>query len=261
MTRETMGAKHKYAQSLIPSQARLLATLPPDSWPREIDLVCADFRTHYFDNEATGLRQFKDTMAQTLTLAQVAGAPSDAVVSARKQIEALAQGRTIEVSLDPSDDDILEGLDDADVNLNMAPPPESPLTIEMRKMVEHCAAKWSEDAPFYAVRSKEDPTVLLVSTSVGRHEETGVKTNVNGSIGSARNLNEIDDKYKVDGVRAESEDANGRAYFVRAVKIVDGAVLRLWLSRLDHQTRRWEQILSRRLVLDNAVKHGFTLQK
>lgn len=262
MTRETMGAKHKYAQSLIPSQARLLASLPPEKWNREIELVCADFCTHYFDNESNGRRQFKDTMAQALTLAQVAGASPKTIVSARLLVEALANGKEVNLegtsTGDPEVDDFFAGLDDEDIN---QPPPITLLRNEMSDLVRACASKWTEERPFYVVRSEVDAGVLLVCTSVGRDAKTGVKTNVNGAIGAARNLNEIDSKFAVPGTGTANEDAAGRAYFVRALRILDGSVLRFWLSKQDTKTRAWEQVMSCRLELNSTVPQGFVLQQ
>jgi hypothetical protein len=233
----------------------------------------ADFQTAFCDAPKTGEQQFQQTMELALDRLSALGTSPGAIVEGKLFLKSLGTGVAPEtaasegpsvVAADDDMDAIIESFgDDTDVDLNDAAKPQqtNPIRAEMKEFALHVAAQWSEQRPFYVRRSKANPEILLISTCIGTHKGTKSKTNVNATIGGAKNLADLGPDFlntSSGNALVESHDhSDGRTYFVRAIKIIDGSILRIWISRYDASADSWQQIAVKRLTLNNAAKHGF----
>ena len=271
MSREPVGVRSKYAQSVMPCHVQLLSLLPPEKWPPVFTSLHEAFSLHYCDKLPTGMTEFRATVAQVLPMT---GAKPDVIASAKKFVDKLVQeslfpillrgyaqeglditldtlvlatplsdekqatGRAVRSTSQPEEVDF-GFLDDLD--LNDAPPTMAKdpsivrLREEMHAYVRDVASKWTKARHFFVRRSVVNPSLLLILSSVGVDKATGEKTNLNCAIGRTT-LNKLGPDHLLfegNNVVVESYDhTDGRAYYVRAFHITPGTLVRLFISEL-----------------------------
>lgn len=150
-------------------------------------------------------------------------------------------------------------------DINDVPPPALDRgDQELQLHAARYADQWALECPWYATRSEVDPHLLIVGASFGTDERTGIRNNADGTIGRARNLNALDGSHVVirDGVQlTASQDLRGRTYCVRYVRIVEGRILRVWLSQYEGACveRPWRDIRKRQIRLSESAKSGYVV--
>jgi hypothetical protein len=141
--------------------------------------------------------------------------------------------------------------------INEAPSPApDPFIQELDLHATAYARQWSPDRPWYARRSEIDRTLLILGTSCCTN------TNSNATIAKAKNLHALGDEYVVmrDGFQLIRVSKHlGRTYRVRYLRIIDGKILRLWVSTHDASEDVWRNARSRIVRLSNESPNGYVV--
>jgi hypothetical protein len=227
--------------------ATALTYVPEQEWAKLINQMCDSFSATY-GNQDRAKSDFKEALSQTLQVAQTIGAKPQIVGASRKLVKELTKevdAPEKAVAPGSSTEDIDTFLAGLDINeIPVIASPESPLRGEMRQNLAAYVGKWTRESPFYLQRSKVDSTVMLVGSSVGPANKTLGKINVNGAIGTAKGLHDLGPEFLVtedDKIMSESSDhTDGRAYFIRAVRIVDSSIMRFWASE-EVAHKKWHE--------------------
>jgi hypothetical protein len=273
MPKESTGATGMFGNSVTSWMAPIFSAMSPQQLVAEFQRLHGCFGSCYSTKPKTGIREFKKLSEQILNHMQTAGVSAKVVSQNRLLIKELSDPNKV-VSDSPgeaSDLDIqdLMGVmandDSVDLNETFSKHDnDSLLKQEVRAFMLEAANRWAYLRPFYVMRSKVNPAVLMIVTSVGLHTETKVKTNVNGTIGTNKSLQSLGEDYLVyensSALSTNHDHADGRSYWGWAVKITSGALLRLWLSKLL-ETGDWKEKARCRLRLDPNVPKGYRVEK
>jgi len=279
MLKETTGPRSRFGKCMIKGMAYYLGN-EPDKIPITLKTLYESFQAGGFESPIKASLLYRDTAEGILDHLQ-SKLPSATINKHRDYVKGLvgeppitvqvSEPEKVQVSTPTGDD--WNWIDDETVTgSGLAEPVKASLEIsllhrELMKFVERVEERWKVEDPIFLARSKTNLSVLFIATNIGIPKGTKVKINVLGTIGS-NTIPDLGKEYLFceDGVplKHSHDYSDGRTYFGWAFQILNGTVIKLWMSKAtgyDEIRGRdiWKKCRTVRIRLDESLPKGYQL--